>query len=101
MSAQAKADKLRESAEVNKGKISVWWDDVQRTWHEHVAKIRDDIDGKRAEHDVEKAEKYAEHAEDDALFAIDFAYAAIVEAEYAVLDAALARMEVEEKTARA
>jgi hypothetical protein len=100
-SAQDKADKLRESAEANKGKISVWWDDVQRTWHEHVAKIRDDVDRKRAEHDVDRAERHAENAEDDALFAIDYAYAAIEEAEYAVLDAALARMEADEKAAEA
>jgi hypothetical protein len=62
-SAQAQADKLRESAEVNKGKISVWWNDVERSWHEHIAKAREDIDRKRAEHSADKAEQIAENAE--------------------------------------
>ncbi len=98
-SAQDRAKKLRESAEANKNKLSVWWYDLQRTWNEHVAKIRDDIEGKRAEHDKDRAERRAEHREDDAVFAVDFAYAAIEEAEYAVLDAELARMEADELSA--
>ena len=32
-SAQARAKKLRESAEANKNKLSVWWNDLQRTWN--------------------------------------------------------------------
>jgi hypothetical protein len=95
-SAQDRAKKLRESAEANKNKLSVWWYDLQRTWNEHVAKIRDDIDAKRAEHDKDRAERRAEHRADDAVFAVEFAYAAIEEAEYAVLDAELARMEADE-----
>ena len=95
-SAQERAKKLRESADANKNKLSVWWYDLQRTWNEHVAKIRDDIEGKRAEHDVDRAERRAEHRADDAEFAVEFAYAAIEEAEYAVLDAELARMEADE-----
>ena len=98
-SAQAQADKLRQTAEANKGKLSVWWHDVQRSWNEHVAKIRQDVDSKRAEHDVERAQRYAENAEDDATFAVDYAYAAIEEAEYAVLDAALARKAADELAA--
>ena len=90
-SAQERAKKLRESADANKNKLSVWWYDLQRTWNEHVAKIRDDIDSKRAEHDEDRAERRAEHRADDAMFAVDFAYTAIEEAEYAVLDAELAR----------
>jgi hypothetical protein len=90
-SAQAQADKLRESAEANKGKISVWWNDVERSWPEHIAKAREDIDRKRAEHSADKAERIAQNAEEDAAFAVDYAYAAIEEAEYAVLDAVLAR----------
>jgi hypothetical protein len=58
-SAQERAKKLRESAEANKNKLSVWWYDLQHTWNEHVAKIRDDIDSKRAEHDVDRAERRA------------------------------------------
>ena len=98
-SAQDRAKKLRESAEANKNKLSVWWYDLQRTWNEHVAKIRDDFDSKRAEHDADRAERRAEHRADDAMFAVDFAYTAIEEAEYAVLDAELARMEADELSA--
>ena len=98
-SAQERAKKLRESADANKNKLSVWWYDLQRTWNEHVAKIRDDIDTKRAEHDKDRAERRAEHRADDAMFAVDFAYSAIEEAEYAVLDAELARKEADEVSA--
>jgi vacuolar-type H+-ATPase subunit I/STV1 len=98
-SSQERAKKLRESADANKNKLSVWWYDLQHTWNEHVAKIRDDIDSKRAEHDVDRAERRAEHRADDATFAVDFAYSAIEEAEYAVLDAELARKEADELVA--
>jgi uncharacterized membrane protein len=66
---------------------------------EHVAKIREDVDAKRAEHDVDRAQRNAENAEDDATFAVEYAYAAIEEAEYAVLDAALARKKADELAA--
>jgi hypothetical protein len=95
-SAQEQAEKLRKSADARKDKISVWWHDLQRSWNEHLATIRDDIEHRRAEHDVDKADRRAERAEDDALFAIDYAYAAISEAEYAVLDADLARIEADQ-----
>jgi len=95
-SAQERANKLRESADSGKSRISVWWHDVQRSWNEHIAKIRDDVDRRRSEHDADRAKRRADHAENDALFAIDFAYAAIEEAEYAVLDAKLARMEADQ-----
>ena len=78
-SAKAQADKLRASAEAKKGKLSVWWNDLQRSWDEHIEKIRADIDSKRAEHDVDRARKNADNAENDATFAVDYAYAAIVE----------------------
>ena len=97
--AQDQAKKLRESAEANKNKLSVWWYDLQHTWNQHIAKVRDDIDGKRAEHDVDRAQHRAEHKVDDAAFAIEFAYAAIEEAEYAVLDAELASLEAAELSA--
>jgi len=98
-SAQDRAKKLRESAEASKNRLSVWWYDLQRTWNEHVAKIREDIDAKRTAHDVDRARRRAEGRADDAAFAIEFAYAAIEEAEYAVLDAELARMEADELSA--
>lgn len=97
-SAEARADKLRQDAEDHKSKLSVWWHDLERSWNAHIAKIRDDIEGKRAEHDEDRAERRAERAESDAEFAISFAYAAVEEAEYAVLDATLARMEADELT---
>jgi hypothetical protein len=50
-SAEAQAQKLRESADANRNKLSVWWNDLQRSWNEHVAKVREDIDSKRAEAD--------------------------------------------------
>lgn len=96
ISAQKQADNLRTSADTGKKKLSVWWNDLQRSWNEHIVKVRDDVDRRRSEHDVDRAEKRAERAEHDALFAIDFAYAAIEEAEYAVLDADLARMEADQ-----
>ena len=37
-SAQAQADKLRAAADAKKGKLSVWWNDMERSWHEHVEK---------------------------------------------------------------
>jgi hypothetical protein len=61
-----------------------------------VAAVKENIDDRKAEHDVDRANKRAENAEGDAAFAIDYAVAAIEEAEYAVLDAALARKEADE-----
>ena len=84
-SAQAQAEKLRQSADASKGKLSVWWNDIQRSWNEHVAKVREDVDTKRAEHDAGRAQRYAENAEDDAAFAFE-----------SVLDAALARKHADE-----
>ena len=56
-SAQAQADKLRATAEEKKGKLSVWWYDVQRSWDEHIERIRTDIDSRRAEHDRARADE--------------------------------------------
>jgi len=86
--------------QAGEGKLSVWWNDLQRSWNEHIAKIREDIDAKRFEHDVERAQRWAERAGDDAWFAVGYAYAGIAEAEYAVLDAVLARMEGDEQSAQ-
>ena len=97
--AQASADRLRQIAQAKEGKVSAWWDNAQRTWNQHIAAIREDVDAWRAEHDLDRAEHRAETAEDDASFAIDYAYAAIEEAEYAVLNAGLARVEADELAA--
>jgi len=94
-SAKAQADQLRKTAEANKGQISDWWDGVQKSWNDFIARARQNIDEKRAEHDENVANRAADNAEDDAAFAIDYAYGAIEEAEYAVLDATLARMDAD------
>lgn len=93
---EQQAQALREKAEEGGDRISNWRADVQRSWDEGVAKIRTDLDGRKAEHDVHRAQHRADRAEEEARFAIDFAYSAVVEAEYAVLDAALARIEAED-----
>lgn len=95
-SAQAQGDALREGVKSSKGKISSWWHDVQRSWDDHLAAVRNDVGHQRAQHDLKKAQQAAAQADDDAAFAVDFANAAVEEAEYAVLDAALARMEADE-----
>ena len=97
--AQEDAEQLRATADASKGKISDWWTDVQGTWNEHVAAIRENIDSRKAEHDLDVAQRRADNAEDDASFAVAFAYSAVEEAEYAVLDAALARVEADELSA--
>jgi len=95
-SARPRADGLSRSTAASQGKLSSWWDNTQRAWNDHVNHIRDDIDEKRAAHDVRMAERNADGAEADADFAVDYAIAAIDEAEYAVLDATLARMKADE-----
>ena len=94
--AQAKGNALRDSAKTAESGISSWWHDVQRSWDDHLTAVRQNVDDRRAAHDLRRAERAAERADDDAAFAVDFAYAAIEEAEYAVLDAALAHMEADE-----
>jgi hypothetical protein len=94
--AQTQAEGLRQSAEASQGKISAWWDDTQRSWNEHLAAVRQNVDDKRSAHDLKSAQRAADRADDDAAFAVDYAYAAIEEAEYAVLDATLAHMDADE-----
>jgi hypothetical protein len=60
---------------------------VKSNWDQHVQRIRERIDSRKAELDAGIAAREAQWAEVDARDAIDFAAAAIVEAEYAVLDA--------------
>jgi hypothetical protein len=94
--AQRQAEELREAADAGRGKISDWWNDAQSNWNQHVAKVQETIESKKAELDLADAERNADNAEADAYFAIDYAYAAIGEAEYAVLDAVLARKQADE-----
>jgi hypothetical protein len=95
-SAQAQADALHTKAEASKGKISAWWDHMQRSWHEHVAAVRKGAEERKAAHDAKAAQRAAEQADEDASYAIDYAYAAIEEAQYAVLDAELAHRHADE-----
>jgi hypothetical protein len=81
----------------------VLWDQQQEAWNSHVAKVRNDIEekkaefeGKKSELDVKKAKKHADHAERDAAWAIDYAYAALEEADYSVLRAIVARADAED-----
>ena len=95
-SAQAQADALHAKAEANKGKISAWWDKMERSWHEHVAAVRKGAEERKAAHDAKAAQRAAERADEDASYAIDYAYAAVEEAQYAVLDADLAHRHADE-----
>jgi hypothetical protein len=95
-SAQAQADALHEKAEARKGKISAWWDKVERSWHEHVAAVRKGAEQRKAARDAKAAQRAAEQADEDASYAIAYAYAAIEEAQYAVLDADLAHRHADE-----
>lgn len=95
-SAQEQADKLRDSAEKGEAGISGRLSDVQRSWNEHISRVREDLEDKRAKHDVHVAQRRADDAEAYASFAADHAYSAVVEAEYAALDAVLARMDADQ-----
>ena len=87
---------MHAKAEANKGKISAWWDKMERSWHEHVAAVRKGAEERKAAHDAKAAERAAEQADVDASYAIDYAYTAIEEAQYAVLDADLAHRHADE-----
>ena len=55
--------KLRDSAKASQDKISAWWDQQQEAWNSHLAKVRQNVDEKKAEHDAKRAAKRAENAE--------------------------------------
>lgn len=97
--AKAQGEELRKAAAEAQGEISDWWVDAQRSWEERIGAVREDIERKKAAHDVGKARRRAERAESDAVLAIDAAYWAVVEADYAVLDALLARMDADDVAA--
>jgi hypothetical protein len=98
--AQAQAAQLQEAAEADKEKISTGWAGMQKSWSDHVAGIRRDVDSKRAKFETKVARRDADIAEKDATFAVKFALAAVEEAEYAVLYATLARMDADSQTAK-
>ncbi len=100
-SGDAQAEKLRQAAEEGDERITGFGSDLQISWNKHIAKVREDLENRKAEHDVHKAQKRAERAEDYASFEIELAYSAVVEAEYAALDAVLARMDAEQLSSQA
>ena len=99
-SAQAQAGRLQEAAEAEKDKVSEWWAGLQKSWSDHVAGVRRDVDAKRAELETKGALRDADIAEKDATFAVRFALAAVEEAEYAALYAPLARMDADSSAAK-
>ena len=100
-SAQEQSEKLRHKAEESKAGIGGRLSEVQKSWNDHIARVREDLDEKRAKHDMHKARMRADDAEEYASFASDHAYTAVVEAEYAALDAVLARMDADQMAGEA
>jgi hypothetical protein len=100
-SAQEQSEKLRQGVEEGKERSSGFGKDLQRSWDAHIAKIREDMESKKAKHDVHTAQMRADDAEAYASYSIDFAYSAVVEAEYAALDAVLAREDAAQLSAEA
>ena len=94
--AETNAEALSQSVKADEAQVSAWWDDVTRTWNQHVASVRDHIDNKVAAHDLKAAQRDAKEADDYASYLIDYTYAAVEEAEYAVLDAILAHKRADE-----
>ena len=98
--AETNAEALRASADAGAAEVSAWWIDVSRSWDEHLAKVRNHVDQKIAEHDLNTAKRDADDANAYAAYLIDYYYAAVQEAEYAVLDATLAQMQYDDLAAK-
>jgi hypothetical protein len=94
--AQQTASKLRADTSAAADRADDWADNMQRSWDEHLARTRQRIDARKAQHAADRAESDAEDAEAYAAYSIDLAYSAIEEAEYASLDAVLARRDADE-----
>ncbi len=93
--AQRKAEEFRAQRATAAAGGQQRWDEVRSSWSEHVARVRQDMAGKKAQMQSENAQIRADVAEDDAVAAVDFAGAALEEAEYAVLNATLARRDAD------
>ena len=94
--AKENADKLSESAGAGRAHVSQSWNEVQQSWSDHLATMRENLRGAKTAMDLQAAEDSAEDALGDAEAAIDFANGAIEEAEAAVLDAISARKQVDD-----
>ena len=98
--AETNAEALRASADAGAAEVSAWWIDASRSWDEHLAKVRNHVDQKIAQHDLNTAKRDADEANAYAAYLIDYCYAAVQEAEYAVLDATLAQMQYDDLAAK-
>jgi hypothetical protein len=94
------ADQLKEKAAGAHEKASSQWQEVRANWRDHVTKMKQDLERRKAKHDAKEAAQEADWVEGYALDAIDFAGAVIEEAASAALDAmylrAYARASAEE-----
>ena len=73
---KSNAEALRQSVDADAAEVSAWWTDLGRSWDEHIAKMRDHIDDKEAEHDLKSAQRAAEDAAAYASYVIDYTFAA-------------------------
>jgi hypothetical protein len=89
------AEKLRSESAAASDQADAWVEGIQRSWSDHVAQARRQMDARKARHDTKVAQRYAADAEDYANFMIDLAYSAIEESEYAALKAVLARQDAD------
>ena len=95
------ADRFKETVSGAHKKASSQWQQVQTTWHEHVAKVRKTIKHKKNQLDAKEAARDADTAEAFALDAIGFAEGVIEEAAAASLDALYLRAAAQASAARA
>ncbi len=95
VNADQRAAELRTKGDEAADQAERHWHEVQVDWDNHIKRVRERIDAKKAAHDADTAEFEAEWASADAADAVEFAAAAIEEAEYAVLDAVKARRDAD------
>ena len=95
-SADQHAQELGTRSKDRSGDAGSHWHDMQRSWKEHVAHTRKQMDATKADVDSYMAQRDAESALSDALDALDFAASAVDEAGYAVLNAELAKIKADE-----
>ena len=93
---KAHADKLGETASSGQAHVSASWNELQKSWSQHIAKMHEDLRASKAALDATAAVTRAKDVDGDAMAAINFANGAIEEAEAAVLDAISAWMEADE-----
>jgi hypothetical protein len=95
--ADERAAELRAKSNENVRAEKSQWREMQADLNNHIERVRQRMDAKKAAVDADVADSDADWAEADAEDAIAFALSAIVEAEYATLDAMLARENMGER----